>query len=196
MNIRTRILAVGAVAAGSVLGLPALPAAAGPDASGRFAVEYESFDETYPVADFCGLGIEVTIHESGRFRGFATFRGAQSIPYFTGTFHGRTTFTEPDGTTVTVTGNTVSKDRRIEVDGNLLIITGMSAGGFKISGPAGMLRNPGMIAYQFVVDSKGTFQDPDDDELVEDRGPLRPSTGLNETTDLCTDYLVVTGRTG
>ena len=194
MAMSKKLLVTGAAAAGIALGLPALPAAAGPDASGRLLVFAEDVDDTATEEDFCGLGIDVVIHDVGRARGFFTFRGKDSIPYFTGTFHITTTFTEPDGTTVTIVSNSVSKDQRIEVDGDLLTITNQGAGGATMTGPEGRLRDPGMIRFQFVVDSNGTLLDPEDDTFVADVGPLRPSTGLNEFQDFCAGYSEVTGR--
>ncbi len=197
MGMPKKLMSTGAVAAGIALGLPALPAAAaaGPDTSGRFLVEAENIDETFTEEDFCGVeGLTVEIHDVVRFRGFFTFRGADSIPYFTGVSHFTTTVTEPDGTTVTYSGGDVNKDQRIEVDGDLLTITGLGAGGFRVVGPEGTLRGPGMVFYQVVIDSNGTLQDPTDDEFVADLGLLRESTGLNETVDFCADYLAVTGR--
>jgi hypothetical protein len=194
MGMPKKLVSTGAVAVGIVLGLPALPAAAGPEASGRILAFSDDVDTTTTVRNFCDLGIDVVVHDVGRARGFFTFRGKESIPYFTGTFHITTTFTEPDGTTVTVVGNNVDKDQRIEVNGNLLTITSQGAGGAIMTGPEGRLRDPGMIRHQFVVDSKGTLQDPEDDTLVEDRGELGESTGLNEFHDFCAGYREVTGR--
>ena len=194
MGMAKKLASTAAVAAGIVLGLPALPAAAGPDASGRILVFAEDVDDTFPEEDFCDLGITVEIHDEGTARGFFTFRGKESIPYFTGTFHITTTITEPDGTTVTIVGNNVDKDQRIEVDGNILTITGHAAGGAIMTGPEGRLRDPGMVFYQFRVDSKGTLQDPEDDKFLTDLGELRPSTGLNEFHDFCAGYREVTGR--
>ena len=184
------------MAAGIVLALPALPAAAGPSASGRILAFAEKVDETFTEENFCDLGIDVVIHDVGRARGFFTFRGRESIPYFTGTFHITTTITEEDGTTVTIVGNNVDKDQRIEVDGDILTITGTAAGGAIMTGPEGRLRDPGMVFYQFMVDSNGTLQDPTDDEGVEGSFMLlRESTGLNEFQDFCASYAEVTGRT-
>jgi hypothetical protein len=197
MGKRARLLGmIGAVTTGLVVGLTALPATAagGPGTSGRFGLEVQAESTTTVVPNFCGLGINVKVHDEIRSRGFFTFRGPQSIPYFTGTSHTRTTITEPNGTTVTISSNTVGKDQRIVVNGDLLTITGLGAGGFRIVGPAGALRNPGMIFSQVVIDTNGTLQDPFDDIFVRDNGLLRPSTGLNETSDLCTDYRIVTGR--
>jgi len=194
MGMPKKLLSTGAVAAGIVLGLPALPAAAGPEASGRILAFAEDVDNTFTEADFCDLGIDVVIHDVGRARGFFTFRGKDSIPYFTGTFHITTTFTEPDGTTVTIVGSNVDKDQLIEVDGDILTITGQAAGGAIMTGPEGRLRDPGMIRYQLVVDSNGTLQDPEDDVLLEDLGPIQGSTGLNEFEDFCAGYREVTGR--
>jgi len=194
MGMPKKLLSTGAVAAGIVLGLPALPAAAGPEASGRTLAFAEDVDNTFTEANFCDLGIDVVIHDVGRTRGFFTFRGKDSIPYFTGTFHITTTFSEPDGTTVTIVGNNVDKDKLVEVDGDILTITGQAAGGAIMTGPEGRLRNPGMTRYQFVVDSNGTLQDPEDDVLLEDLGPIQGSTGLNEFEDFCAGYREVTGR--
>ena len=194
MGMPKKLLSTGAVAAGIVLGLPALPAAAGPEASGRILAFAEDVDNTFTEADFCDLGIDVVIHDVGRARGFFTFRGKDSIPYFTGTFHITTTFTEPDGTTVTIVGSNVDKDQLIEVDGDILTITGQAAGGAIMTGPEGRLRDPGMIRYQLVVDSNGTLQDPEDDVLRMDLGPIQGSTGLNEFEDFCAGYREVTGR--
>jgi hypothetical protein len=197
MGLAKKLLSTGAVATGMTLVLPALPAAAGPAASGRILAEVEHIDETFSEDDFCGIdGLTVEIHDDIVFRSFFTFRGADSIPHFHGTTHQTTTVTEPDGTTVTYSGSTVEKDQRIEVDGDLLTITGMGAGGFRVVGPEGAVRGPGMIRYQFVVDSNGTLQDPTDDEQVEGSFVvLRESTGLNENMGFCEDYLAVTGRT-
>jgi len=194
MGMPKKLLSTGAVAAGIVLGLPALPAAAGPEASGRILAFTEDVDDAFTAENFCDLGIDVVIHDVGRARGFFTFRGKDSIPYFTGTFHITTTFTEPDGTTVTIVGNNVDKDKLIEVEGDILTITGQAAGGAIMTGPEGRLRNPGMIRYQFVVDSNGTLQDPEDDVFLEDLGPIQGSTGLNEFEDFCAGYREVTGR--
>jgi hypothetical protein len=194
MEMPKKLLATCAATAGIALVLPALPAAAGPEASGRILAFAEDVDETFVEEDFCGLGIDVVIHDVGRARGFFTFRGKDSIPYFTGNFHITTTFTEPDGTTVTVVSNSGSKDKLVEVDGDLLTITVQGAGGATMTGPEGRLRDPGMIRFQYVVDSNGTLQDPEDDEFVEDIGPVGPSTGLNEFQDFCAGYLQVTGR--
>lgn len=192
-----RLLAASAATAGLALALPAVPAAAGPDASGRIGVLVTSSDKAFTEQDFCGAGVDVAVHEVNRGREFFTFRGSDSIPYFKGTFHDRTTFTEPDGTTVTLKSNTVTKDQRIVDNGNgTFTITAFSAGGFRLAGPAGTVRDPGRIVFRFVVETNGTPQDPFDDEFVEGSFEvIRESTGLNETgEDLCSDYLVVTGR--
>lgn len=192
-----RTLAVGAATAGMVLGLPALPAAAGQDGHGRFAVETEFSDDTHAERDFCGIaGLTVDVHDVVRSRGFFTYRGKDSIPYFTGTSHVRSTYTERGtGTTVRFTLDAVDKDQRIEVDGDLLTITTQGAGGSRLAGPTGRLRNPGMLRVQFTVDSNGTLQDPDDDTDVGEPLVVEPSTGLNEQTpDFCADYRTVTGR--
>ncbi len=193
-----RLLAAGAAAAGLALALPALPAAAGPAASGPSEASVIDIDRVVIETDFCGIsGLTVEVHEVVRGREFFTFRGRDSLPYYHVTLHERTTYTEPDGTTVTVTSNTVNKDQRVVDNGDgTFTVTAFGAGGFKLSGPAGTLRNPGRIVVRFDVDTGGTPRDPSDDvEVPGTFEVIRESTGLNETgDDFCSDYLVVTGR--
>lgn len=137
------------------------------------------------------------MHQVLHGREFFTFRGSDSIPYFKSTLHERTTFTEPNGTTVTLTSNTVSKDQRIVDNGDdTFTITAFGAGGFRLTGPAQTLRDPGRVVFRFDVDTNGTPQNPfDDEEIPGTFEVIRPSTGLNEAGDsFCSDYLVVTGR--
>jgi hypothetical protein len=191
-----KLLTAVAVAAGLVLALPA-SAAAGPEASGRIGVEVIDVDREYTVQNFCGTGVAVRVHEVVRGREFFTFRGSDSIPHFRNTFHERITYTEPNGTTVTLNSNSVFKDLRIVDNGNgTFTITVAGAGGFRLSGPAGTVRDPGRIVFEFRVRTNGTPQNPFDDRFIE--GSFRvvtPSTGLNESGEsLCADYLAVTGR--
>lgn len=90
--------------------------------------------------------------------------------------------------------NGVDKDQRI-VDNGDGTFTTRSAGGFRLVGPSGTIRNPGMLLGQITVNTSGTPQNPFDDDVV-DFPPLRESTGLNELgTSFCSDYLLLTGRT-
>ena len=173
MSNGRRLLSAGAVAAGLALALPAMPASAGPDASGRFGVLVTDVDEVFTEPNFCDItGLTVTVHEVVRGRQFFTFRGSDSIPYYKSNFHERTTFTEPDGTTVTLTANNVSKDQRIVDNGDgTFTITAFGTGGFKLTGPTGTLRDPGRIVFRFDVLTNGTPQNPFDDKFVE--GSLR-----------------------
>lgn len=196
-NGGTKLLTASAVAAGLALAIPAGPAAAGPDASGRFGLEVVDVDEVNTEQNFCGItGLTVEVHEVLHGRGFFTFRGRDSIPYFTGTFHDNITFTELDGTTVTLTSTSVNKDQRIVDNGDgTFTITFAGAGGFRLIGPSETLRNPGRSVSQVIVKTYDP-QNPFDDEFVEGSFEVvRPSTGLTETgDDFCSDYLVVTGR--
>ncbi len=97
---------------------------------------------------------------------------------------------------MTIVSSGVNKDQRVEVnDDGTFTVTARGAGGFKVIGPNQTLRDPGMILVQFVVDTMGTPQDPEDDEIIEELGPIGESTGLNELgEDFCSDYLLLTGR--
>ncbi len=107
-----------------------------------------------------------------------------------------TTFSEPDGTTVVLRSNDVGKDQRVTDNGDgTSTITASGAGGFTLTGPVERPRNPGRSVFRLDVDTNGTPRDPSDDEVVEGSFEVvRESTGLNETSDDCFDYLVVTGR--
>jgi hypothetical protein len=166
-------------------------------------VEIIDEDDVSVEEGFCDLdGLTVEVHFVERGRGHFTYRGRDRIPYFTGTFHGSVTFTELSGdragTVSSIVWNTTNKDQRIVDNGDgTITVTARGAGGWKFIGPAATLRNPGMLLYQVLIDTNGTLQDPSDDEFLEDLGPLRDSTGLNEQgEDFCEDYFIVTGRTG
>ena len=200
MAMGRKLLATGVAATGIALALPAVPAVAGPTASGRFGVEVVDVDETTTVRNFCGVqGLTVTIHDVEHSRGFFTFRGAESIPAFHGNTRGSSTITDvATGTTVRIVFNTVDKDLHIVDNGDgTLTITALGAGNFKVIGPERTLRDPGRIVFQFTVDTNGTPQDPfDDPEPDPDSFTIiRDSTGLNELgPDFCSDYLMLTGR--
>lgn len=202
MTNRTRGLSVASAATAMLtLALPAAPAAAGPDASGRLNVNVIDIDEDLPPeADFCGItGLTVEVHEQVRIREFFTYRGRDSIPHYTSTFHATITFTGSDGTTVTLRANEVGKDQRVVDNGDgTRTVMAFGAGGFTLAGPSTTLRNPGRSVFQLVVDTNGTPLDPSDDDVVEGSFEVvRESTGLNETSDdFCADYRAVTGRTG
>jgi hypothetical protein len=196
---RRQLLAVAAAAAGVALALPAAPAAAGPAASGRFAVEREQLSEVETIEDFCGIeGLTVETRWQNMFKGFFTYRGKDSIPYWTGSMNGSFTITEADGTTSRIVWNFIDKDQRIVDNGDgTLTITVQGAGGWKFIGPARTLRDPGMNRYQVLADHAGTPLDPFDDPDADFLGVIKESTGLNESGEgLCEDFLVVTGRTG
>jgi hypothetical protein len=204
MRAAVRMFTCGAAAGGLLLGLAALPAAAAPPENrGSFGVEIIDEDDVSVEEGFCDLdGLTVEVHFVERGRGHFTYRGRDRIPYFTGTFHGSVTFTELSGdragTVSSIVWNTTNKDQRIVDNGDgTITVTARGAGGWKFIGPAATLRNPGMLLYQVLIDTNGTLQDPSDDEFLEDLGPLRDSTGLNEQgEDFCEDYFIVTGRTG
>ena len=197
VTISKKLLATSAAATGAMLVLPIFPAAAAPEARGHVLVDVVDVDDTFVEEDFCDVeGLTVEVHDVVQGRVSYTLRGRDAIPYYTSTFHTRSTFTESDGTTVTITSNGVDKDQRVVVNADgTFTVTARGAGGFKVVGPNGTLRDPGMIRVQFVVDTMGTPQNPEDDVVIEELGPIGESTGLNELgEDFCADYLLLTGR--
>src|SRR3712207_4498229 len=158
-------------AAAPAVAPPASGGAAGGSAtSGRFDVDVELQEVTSSATDFCGVpGLTVQTTFTLRRRGFFTYRGSSSTPSFTGTTHQVVTVVEPDGTTVTASEHHVDKDQHIVDNGDgTLTITGTSAGGFRVVGPLGQLRHPGMLRYRFVIDTAGTPLDPSNDRFVAD----------------------------
>lgn len=206
MRVATRALASGAAAAGMLLGVLGTPAgAAPPDDRGTFGLQVVDVDETFVEEDFCGIdGLTVEVHIVERGREFFTYRGRDAIPHYTSTFHYSLTFMEldadgaPTGTTSSITSHTMVKDQQVVDNGDgTFTITGRAAGGWRFTGPATTLRNPGMQLFEGVIDTMGTPQDPFDDEIVEEFVPISESTGLNEQGEgFCEDYLLVTGRAG
>jgi hypothetical protein len=152
MRAAVRMFTSGAAAAGLILGLPALPAAAAPPENrGSFDVEIIDEDDVSIEEGFCGVdGLTVEVHLVERGRAHFTYRGKDKTPYFTGTFHGSVTFTELSGdragTTSSIVWNEVDKDQRIVDNGDgTITVTARGAGGWTFIGPAATLRNPGMI---------------------------------------------------
>ncbi len=57
-----------------------------------------------------------------------------------------------------------------------------------------MTLREGTVRWALLIDHGGTPLDPSDDEVIEDLGVTRPSTGRNETDgrDFCADFFLAT----
>jgi hypothetical protein len=87
---------------------------------------------------------------------------------------------------VTEVGKSVLKDLRVtdNGDGTLTILV-LTTGPDTVYGPDGkaLLRNPGQVRLESLVDHGGTPTDPSDDEVLEDPVVVKGSTGRND--DFC-----------
>ena len=56
------------------------------------------------------------------------------------------------------------------------------------------MADPGQIRFSFLVDANGTPTDPSDDTFIADLGPVKDSTGRNDTQDrdFCEDLVLFT----
>lgn len=67
----------------------------------------------------------------------------------------------------------------------------LAAGSSKYYGPDGklLLRDPGQIRFELLIDHGGTPTDPSDDEEIDFLGVVKGSTGRNDTEgrDFCDD---------
>lgn len=145
---------------------------------------------SFAVPNFCGdLPVRIDVD----FRGSVTVgtRGANQLAYFKFEVHGSISWTnEATNKTMTSYQNYIDKDLKVidNGDGTLTII-GMATGGDRLVGPDGklLLRDPGQIRYELLIDHMGTPGDPFDDELIANLGIIFGSTGLNgwDGVDFC-----------
>ena len=144
------------------------------------------------VEGFCGdltVRIDQTIH--GTF--LANFRGPARLLYGMETVHGTTTFTNlANNRTLLQFFQFVQKDLKVtdNGDGTLTVLV-LATGSTKIYGPDGRLlfNDPGQVRFELLVDDGGTPADPTDDEVIEELGLVKGSTGRNDLEDrrLCPD---------
>jgi len=92
-----------------------------------------------------------------------------------------------NGKSVTSVANVIEKDKRIidNGDGTLTILI-MATGNATLYGANGkaIARNPGQLRFGLLIDHGGTPNDPSDDEVIEDLGVTKGSTGRSD--DFCT----------
>jgi hypothetical protein len=143
------------------------------------------------VEDFCGdltvrEVVDVTVTSSTKTRG-----GPDGLVYFADHFRGSVSYTNVEnGLTFTNTFNTLSKDLKVtdNGDGTLTILT-LATGNSTVYGPDGqVLRDPGQIRFEVVIDHAGTPTDPSDDIFISET-MVKGSTGRNdlEGHDFCDD---------
>ena len=181
---------------GLVLVVGAAPAAGAPPEKvpGKH-LEFEHFVEheefTSPGGEDFGCELPFDVHFVHEARGTFRFtpRGRDGLAYGNLTVRGSDTFSA-NGHVFRVHFSVHDGDHKVVDEGETLLITGQGAGSTRVHVDGRLtLRDSGMLRYQFRVDHNGTPSIPDDDEVVEELGVIKGSTGLNELEgrDLCED---------
>jgi len=188
---RPKRWAAGAIASGVAL------VAAG--SAGAAPLEHGSFHDegTETVEDFCGdLDMIHSWDISGTFLGVA--RGANKLIRFQDSVRGTDVWTNTEtGKSFTQIWSASTRDLKVtdNGDGTLTILIQGSGGARWYDGDGKLvLRDPGLIRFEILVDHNGTPSDPFDDEFIESLGVVKGSTGLNETEgrDFCDDIILFT----
>jgi hypothetical protein len=186
----------GALAAIAVIAVAA-PADAQPLERGTFHdVGSEQFldEEGNPGCE--GLDIMYSWDVSGSY--LINSRGRDGLVYFSDSVRGTEAWTNlATGKSYTLLFTRTSRDMTVtdNGDGTLTIIVQGSGGDRWYDGDGQLvLRDPGMVRFEILIDHAGTPADPFDDEFVEFVGIVKGSTGLNETDgrDFCEDIALFT----
>ena len=188
---RARRWAAGAMAVGVTIGA-AGSAHAAPIDKGGF---HDQGTETF--TDFCGdLDVIHSWDVSGTFLGVA--RGANKLIRFQQSARGTEVWTNTEtGRSYTQVWAASTRDLRVtdNGDGTLTILVQASGGSRWYDGNGKLvLRDPGLVRFEILVDHHGTPADPFDDEEIAFLGDVKGSTGLNETDgrDFCDEIILFT----
>jgi len=185
-----RLCAVALVSGLTVLGVGAGvgPAAAEP-------IEHEHFHEVTSevIEGFCE-NPDLTVRFVEDIQGMFLFnvRGPDGLGYALENLHITRSFTNlANDKTFTEVFNIVDKDLRVtdNGDGTLTIVV-TASGVHKVIGPEGLLfTEAGQFKFQFMVDTKGTADPTDDEEVEGSFVLLRDWTGQDdlEGRDFCDD---------
>lgn len=149
------------------------------------------------LEDLCGdLDVLHSWDVSGSYLG--AVRGVDGLVHFRDSSRGIDTFTNPDtGRSYTQAWTSNNQDMRVtdNGDGTLTILIQGSGGSRWYDGDGKLvLRDPGLVRFEILVDDGGTPSDPFDDEFIEYLGEVKGSTGRNDTEgrDFCEDLLLFT----
>jgi hypothetical protein len=162
-------------------------------------IERGSFHDqgTEDLPDFCGdLDVTHSWDVSGSFIGVA--RGSNGLIRFQDSVRGVDAWTNSEtGRSYTQMWTASSRDLKVtdNGDGTLTILIQASGGSRWYDGNGKLvLRDPGLVRFEILVDHNGTPSDPFDDEEIAFLGVVKGSTGLNETEgrDFCDDIILFT----
>ena len=189
MRALARFTAAASVAALGTALLVA-PATAKPIEQGHF---FHDTETTVFDCESNGLPVQQVDDVTGSFLG--NQRGSSPFPYFRESVHGTTTWTNlENGGTFTKVFTANTHDATITDNGDgTITIDFYAAGGARYYDNAGklVLKDPGNIRFQTVIDYHGTPGDVSDDEQLSFE-VTRESTGRTDTIgrDFCNDVLV------
>ena len=188
---RARRWTAGAIAAGATIAAAGSVDAA-PLERGSF---HDEGSETF--VDFCGdLDVIHSWDVSGNF--LAAIRGADGLVRFQDSVRGMDVWTNTEtGRSYTQIWTANSRDLKVtdNGDGTLTLLVQASGGARWYDGDGKLvLRDPGLVRFEVLIDHNGTPSDPFDDEEIEFLGLVKGSTGLNETEgrDFCEDVILFT----
>jgi hypothetical protein len=156
---------------------------AAPLEKGEFHDEFSFTDPNF--CDVPGLTVEIEGEVEGTFLGKR--QGRDGLVYFMEHIHVSTVQTNVNNSeAITTEERSISKDLKVIDNGDgTLTITVLATGNFAVYGADGkaIVRNPGQVRFQFIVDHGGTPADPSDDVELEDLGVIKGSTGRSD--DFC-----------
>lgn len=137
------------------------------------------------LEDFCGdIDLVHSWDVSGNYLGIA--RGSDRLVHFRDSVRGTEVWTNADtGKSFTSKWTTNSRDLKVTDNGDgTLSIVGQGSGGARYYDDNGklVLRDPGLLRWEFRVDHAGTPANPYDDSFIEDSFVIvKGSTGRNDT---------------
>jgi hypothetical protein len=177
---RTLVVATGLTVASIAL---AGAASAKPLERGEFHEE-----TTEIVGDFYGVpGLTLQVDSTTEGRFMLNPHGPDGLAYGLEHLTVTTVFTNvANGNAVTSVEAFLSKDLRVTDNGDgTLTILGLNAVNAVVYGPEGkaIVRDPGQIRFELLIDNGGTPSDPFDDEFLEFLGIVKGPTGRSD--DFC-----------
>jgi hypothetical protein len=157
-------------------------------AAGQALRETIHVEDTFVETNFCDIpGLTVRTSLVLDIRVHAVPHGPDGLLYFVQHGTERDVFTNvANGKSLTSVVLVNEKDKRItdNGDGTLTILI-MATGNATLYGANGkaIARNPGQLRFGLLIDHGGTPNDPSDDEVIEDLGVTKGSTGRSD--DFC-----------
>lgn len=158
--------------------------------------EHVSFVDDFAFTDtnFCDSGVTLDVEGTATGSGTAVVRG-DGILYYGVHVLAEAVVSNPDtGDFVRTVNRVFEKDLTIADNGDgTMTITVLATGNFTAYDSDGkaIVRDPGQVRFQVLIDHGGTLDDPTDDEFLEFLGLTKGSTGRSD--DYCAAVLADIG---